>query len=139
MASGDEIKLGRLAVQKGLLSQEQVLAALRVRNAAPAGPALGAVLVEKGLLSPAQLAELSASLERGEDPRDRREVSTEQEISLSGTREAIARACLEEALAALGRDRQGALRELARLSSEFGDTESGNKALSHLRAEQGKV
>ena len=139
MATADEIKLGRLAVNRGYLSQEQVLAVLRVRNAAPEGPTLGALLVERGLLSQEQLAELRSSLLRGEEARDRREVSTEREISLAGPREMIARACLEEALAALGRDREGALKELARLASEFGDTESGNKALVHLKVEQGRA
>ena len=139
MADTDEIKLGRLAVSRGLCSQEQVLSALRARNAAPEGPTLGTILVERGLVTLEALSELRAALLRGEEQRERHEASTEREISLGGTREAIARACLEEALTALPKDRPGALRELERLAAEFGDTESGNKALAHLKAEQGQA
>lgn len=141
MASQQEIELGRLAVARGLVTEEQVLTALRARNQDPAGPDLGALLVARGLVPRALVDALRGAVERGEGrqpPRRpaRDELSTEHEISLGGAREAIARDTLEEAQAALATRRDEALRELRRLADEFPDTESGNRA-RELLAELG--
>ena len=86
MASEQEIALGRLAVKRGFLTEEQVLAALRVRNQDPAGPDLGALLVTHGLTSPAIVGALRQAVARGEGQvaQRRDEMSTEHEISLGG-------------------------------------------------------
>lgn len=142
MASQQEIELGRLAVARGLVTEEQVLTTLRARNQAPDGPDLGALLVARGLVPGALVEALRGAVARGEGaPAPRRrpardEMSTEHEISLGSAREAIARETLEEAQAALATRRDEALRELRRLADEFPDTESGNRA-RELLAELG--
>lgn len=131
MASQEEIRLGRLAVKRGLVTEEQVLSLLRVRNAAPQGPDLGLLLVQKGHVGPQVLAELQQAAEQGEGAvaPSRHEASTDHEISLSSAREAIARASLDEAVEALRRGERGeATKELRRLAADFSDTESGNRA-----------
>lgn len=131
MASPDEIRLGRLAVKRGLVTEEQVLALLRQRNAAPQGPDLGVLLVQRGHVGPQALADLQRAAEAGEGTQapSRHEASTDHEISLGSAREAIARASLDEAVEALRRgERAEATKELRRLTTDFRDTESGNKA-----------
>ncbi len=133
MASQQEIELGRLAVQRGFVTEEQVLTALRARNQDPDGPDLGALLVERGLVPPGVMTALRQAHARGEGGRPARprrdELSTEHQISLGGAREAIARDSLEEAEALLSTPRRDeAVRELRRLAAEFADTESGNRA-----------
>lgn len=142
MASQQEIQLGRLAVQRGFVTEEQVLVALRARNQDPQGPDLGEVLVRKGLVPAGVMAALRQAQARGEVALPARpsrdELSTEHEISLGGAREAIARDSLEEARALLSTPRRDeAVRELRRLAEEFADTESGNRA-RELLAELGK-
>jgi hypothetical protein len=136
VADEHEIQLGRLAVKRGFVTEEQVLTALRARNQDPAGPGLGELLVARGLLPRGILDALSEAVRRGEGKpaaRPRRdEMSTEHEISLGTAREAIARESLEEAQAALKTRRDEALRELRRLADEFADTESGNRARALL-------
>lgn len=137
MAAQEEIELGRLAVERSLCTQEQVLAALRSRNADPEGPALGERLVAEGHLNVEALAVLRAAVARGMRARPRSEASTDHAIPLGNTREAIARECLREAQGALAGDRAAALRELQRLAEDFSDTESGVRArelLSELEA-----
>lgn len=141
MASQQEIELGRLAVKRGFVTEEQVLTALRARNQDPDGPDLGALLVMKGLLPAGVLVALRQAQARGEaggPARPRRdELSTEHEISLGGAREAIARESLDEAEALLRTPRHDeGVRELRRLAEEFADTESGNRA-RELLAELG--
>jgi hypothetical protein len=135
VASEDEIQLGRLAVKRGFVTEEQVLTVLRARNDDPAGPDLGALLGARGLVPPLAVAALREAVARGEGrPAARRdEMSTEHEISLSGAREAIARETLEEAQEHLddGRRDEG-VRELRRLAEDFPDTESGNRARALL-------
>lgn len=134
MASEGEIKLGRLAIERGLVTEAQVLEALRERNADLAGPDLGVVLVRRGLLDEAARADLARAVAAGAAaaPRERPDVSTDPMIPLEGAREAIARECLDEAQAALRRDPEGARRELRRLAEEFADTESGARARALL-------
>lgn len=132
MAEEGEIALARLAVERRLVTQEQVLAALRARNAEPSGPDLGARLVARGHLAAATLAELRGAVARGESAPARHEASTDHMIPLSSTREAIARECLREALELLDTNRAEALVELERLSEDFQDTESGLAAQAKL-------
>ena len=130
MASEAEIKLGRLAVERRLATEEQVLGALRERNADPHGPELGERLVARGLFSGYVLSELRRALSSGPvvSSQARADASTEHALPLGPTREAIARECLREAEDALASDRAAALLELRRLAAEFSDTESGNRA-----------
>jgi hypothetical protein len=130
VASEQEIQLGRLAVKRGFLTEEQVLAILRDRNEDAAGPDLGALLVARGLMTAPIVGALQEAVKRGEGkPASRRdEMSTEHEISLGGAREAIARASLEEAQALVRSRPAEARAELVRLAAEFADTESGNRA-----------
>lgn len=141
MASEQEIQLGRLAVKRGFLTEEQVLAILRDRNADAAGPDLGALLVARGLVTQPIVAALKEAVKRGEGkPAARRdEMSTEHEISLGGAREAIARASLEEAQALVKSRPAEAVAELQRLAQEFADTESGNRARKLLEQLSGKA
>ena len=132
MAEQGEIALARLAVERRLVTQEQVLAALRERNAAPVGPDLGERLVARGHLTAALLAELRVALARGESPPARHEASTDHMIPLSSTREAIARECLREAIEMLATNRAEAIVELQRLREDFQDTESGLAAQAKL-------
>lgn len=137
MASPEEIRLGRLVVKRGVCTDEQVLALLRVRNQDPTGPDLGVILLQRGLLGPQLLAELQRAVAQGEGTpaTSRHEASTDHEVSVSSAREAIARECLNEAVAALrgaNAGREEALRELRRLAAEFSDTESGNRARAVL-------
>jgi hypothetical protein len=139
MASEVEIRLGRLVVKRGLATEEQLLQALRQRNQAPGGPDLGQLLVQKGLLTPPVLAALQrdAAEGKGQVPAAkpaRHEVTTDHQINLGSAREAIARECLDEALANMGKKKDEAVKELARLAAEFADTESGNRAKEVLRA-----
>lgn len=139
MANEAEIKLGRLAVERGLVTEAQVLDALRERNADLAGPDLGAVLVRRGLLDAPTREELARAVAAGAAaaPRQRHDMSTDHMIPLEGAREAIARECLAEAQAALERDPEGARRELRRLAEEFADTESGARARALLEEGRG--
>lgn len=132
MAEQGEIALARLAVERRLVTQEQVLAALRERNAAPTGPDLGERLVARGHLSGAVLAELRVALAQGVSPPARHEASTDHMIPLSSTREAIARECLREAIEMLDTNRAEAIVELQRLREDFQDTESGLAAQAKL-------
>jgi hypothetical protein len=137
VASEQEIQLGRLAVKRGFVTEEQVLTALHARNKDPLGPDLGHLLVKQGLLPAGIMAALREAVVRGEGaapPRHRRdEMSTEHEISLGGAREAIARESLEEARALIDSRRDEAVKELKRLAEEFADTESGNRARQLLK------
>lgn len=136
MASEQEIQLGRLAVKRGFVTEEQVLTALHARNRDPQGPDLGHLLVKQGLLPAGIMAALREAVQRGEGAppsRRRDEMSTEHEISLGGAREAIARESLEEARALLDTRRDEAVKELRRLADEFADTESGNHARQLLK------
>ena len=56
--------LGRLAVQKGILTREQLMAALEVHESGPEARRFGAVLVEMGFVSQPQLAELVSEQNR---------------------------------------------------------------------------
>ena len=56
--------LGRLAVQQGLLTPEQLAAAVAEHERGPESRRFGAVLVELGLLSQPQLAELASEQKR---------------------------------------------------------------------------
>lgn len=134
MASEAEIQLGRLAVSRGLATQEQVLAALHQRNADPDGVDLGERLAGAGLLTPPALAELRAAVAGGAAvaPPKRHEAATDLEIPLGPAREMIARECLEEAKRFLASDPKAATLELRRLVDEFPDTESGNRARTLL-------
>jgi polyhydroxyalkanoate synthesis regulator phasin len=135
LADPQDIELGRLLVARGLLTQEQALALVRECNAEQRG--LSELVVVRGFASQ-QVVDRLRELTDGEtrSPVARRaDASTEHEISLTTVREQVARACLEEALAALPSDRSGAFRELRRLATEFSDTESGNRAAHHLRAQ----
>ena len=136
MASTHELELGRVLVNQGLLTQEQVLSLVRTRNEAPSGPELGALTLDRGLVSAAQLtqAQKDVAAGKGKWVVARDQMETNCEISLSATREAVARECLSEALARLDADRAQAVQELRRLAEDFSDTESGNRALEHLRA-----
>jgi hypothetical protein len=136
VASNEEIQLGRVLVNQELLTQEQVLTLIRCRNEAPDGPDLGALMVARGLVNEAQLAEARQAVADGQGNwvKPRHEMSTAHEISLSSTRETVARECLNEALEELSKDRAGAIQEIRRLADEFSDTESGNRALEHLKA-----
>tara|TARA_R110002072_G_scaffold3940_1_gene28157 strand:- start:532 stop:945 length:414 start_codon:yes stop_codon:yes gene_type:complete len=135
MAEQNEIELARLAVERRLVTQEQVLAALRLRNADPQGPDLGERLVQTGHLSSEVLDELRQAQARGEVPRPRHEASTDHMIPLGSTREVIARECLREAIEMLGTDRERALIELRRLTEDFMDTQSGVEASQRLAEE----
>lgn len=135
MAEQNEIELARLAVERRLVTQEQVLAALRLRNADPAGPDLGQRLVQTGHLTPEALDELRQAQARGEVPRPRHEASTDHMIPLGSTREVIARECLREAIEMLETDRERALVELRRLTEDFMDTQSGVEASQRLSQE----
>lgn len=135
MAEQNEIELARLAVERRLVTQEQVLAALRLRNADPAGPDLGQRLVQTGHLTPEALDELPQAQARGEVPRPRHEASTDHMIPLGSTREVIARECLREAIEMLETDRERALVELRRLTEDFMDTQSGVEASQRLSQE----
>ncbi len=135
MASEEEIKLGKLVVERKLATQEQVLTTLRERNEEPAGPDLGARFVAKGLFSEYVLDELKRVLDTGPDGkpvRSRHEASTERSISLGSARETVARECLNEARSQLDSNREAAIREIRRLAEEFEDTESGNAARAML-------
>jgi hypothetical protein len=136
VADEREIQLGRLAVKRGFVTEEQVLQTLHVRNQSPSGPTLGELLVARGFLPKGIMDALNEAVMRGEGKpaaRPRRdEMSTEHEISLGGAREAIARESLEEAQAHLKTNREEALKELRRLADEFPDTESGNRARALL-------
>ena len=135
MAEQNEIELARLAVERRLVTQEQVLAALRLRNADPQGPDLGERLVQTGHLSSEVLDELRQAQARGEVPRPRHEASTDHMIPLGSTREVIARECLREAIEMLETDRERALIELRRLTEDFMDTQSGVEASQRLAEE----
>jgi len=136
VASAEEIRLGRLAVKRGVCTDEQVIALLRARNQDPSGPDLGVLLLQKGALTPQLLAELQRQVAQGEGApaTSRHERSTDHEISVSSAREAIARECLDEAVVFLREKgkRDEALKELRRLADEFADTESGNRARAIL-------
>ena len=111
MAAQAEIKLGRLVVERGLCTQEQVIVALKERNADPEGATLGERLVAKGFFSDYVLKELERVVATGADgrpTRQRHEASTERNISLGSAREAIARECLNEARALIDDDRDNA-------------------------------
>ncbi|MCA8923908.1 MAG: hypothetical protein KDD82_19005 [Planctomycetes bacterium] len=135
MANPHEIELGRLLVARGLLTHEQVLALVREGNAD--GRELADLVVVRGHASQQVVDRLQEIIHNEtRSPLARRaDASTEHEISLTGVRESIARACLEEALAMLPKDRGEAHRELRRLAQEFSDTESGIRAAQHLRAQ----
>jgi hypothetical protein len=136
MAEQNEIELARLAVERRLVTQEQVLAALRQRNADPQGPDLGQRLVQSGHLTREALDELQQAQARGEVPRPRHEASTDHMIPLGSTREVIARECLREAIEMLETDRERALVELRRLTEDFMDTQSGVEASERLKQEK---
>jgi hypothetical protein len=130
MASEAELRLGRLAVKRKLVTEEQVLGALHARNRDPKGD-LGEQLVTLGMIKRPDLDDLRARVERGEGREAataRQDRSTDHEISLTGVRETLARDQLEVALVRASRDKKGALAELERLAKEFPDTESGVKA-----------
>jgi hypothetical protein len=130
VATEEEVRLGRIAVQRGFATEEQVIDALRARNAA--GGDLGDLLVARGLVPRAELPRLREQA-KGARPAARDEVSTDHEISIAGTREILARDQLTEALKAVKRDPRNALRELKRLAEEFPDTESGVRADQEAR------
>lgn len=135
MASEEEIRLGKLVVQRKLCTDEQVLSTLRERNEDADGPALGVRLVGKGFFSEYVLTELNRVLDVGEDgapTRPRHQASTERHISLGSARESVARECLTEAKSQLNTNREEALKEIKRLADEFQDTESGNAAKALL-------
>lgn len=135
MAEPQEIELGRLLVARALLTQEQALELVREANADRRS--LKELVVVRGYASQQvvdRLMEVVSSETRSPVAR-RADASTEHEIQLGGVRESIARACLEEALALVPKDRAEAHRELRRLAKEFPDTESGIRAAKHLRAE----
>jgi hypothetical protein len=131
VASEEEVRLGRIVVQRGFATEEQVIDALRARNTG--GGDLGDVLVKRGLVPKAELAVLRDEARRAPSPKDRTEVATDHEMSIAGTREILARDQLSEALRAVKRDPRGALRELQRLAKEFPDTESGVRAEQEAR------
>ena len=60
MSSPKEVLLGRLAVQRGFLSQEDLDVALQTQTDRGGGPALGELLIELGLISRRQLDGLMA-------------------------------------------------------------------------------
>jgi hypothetical protein len=133
VATEDEIRLGRLAVKRGYATEEQVLDALRERNAQGPRGDLGRVLAARGLVTAPVLEQLKAEAAGGGGAPsfgavDRADASTDHAISITGTREVIARDQVEEALLAARRDPRVALRELRRLAQEFSDTESGVRA-----------
>jgi hypothetical protein len=134
MADAEEIEIGRLAVERDLVTQEQVLSALRARNADPTGPDLGQRLVAAGRLGAEALAALRAAVTRGARARPRSEASTDHAIPLGNTREAIARECLREAEEQLPTNHEAAVQELRRLSEDFSDTESGVAAKKRLES-----
>lgn len=140
MATEEEVRLGRLVVTRGHATEEQVLNALRERNAKPRGPDLAAILEARGLVPPPTIEELRRAVARGEGLAsfDRNEASTDHEISIHGTREVIARDQLEEALRAAKAQPRVAHRELKRLAEEFRDTESGVRAEREARALEGQ-
>jgi len=126
VATEEEVRLGRIAVERGFATDEQVIDALRARN--EAGGDLGELLVKRGLVPKSELARLREEARQAPTSRTRKDASTEREISITGTREILARDQLSEALRAVKRDPRGALRELNRLATEFPDTESGVRA-----------
>jgi hypothetical protein len=127
VATEEDVRLGRIAVQRGFATEEQVIDALRVRN--KSGGDLGECLVQRGLVPQGELARLREAAKQPAAPsRGRDDVSTDHEISITGTREILARDQLAEALRALPHDPRAALRELKRLAKEFPDTESGVRA-----------
>jgi twitching motility protein PilT len=70
--------LGRLAVQKGILTREQLMAALEEHESGPEKRRFGAVLVQMGFVSQPQLAELVSEQNRlVEQLRAKRGVSAE--------------------------------------------------------------
>lgn len=131
MATEEEVRLGRIAVQLGFATEEQVIDALRARNAA--GGDLGDVLVQRGLVPRPELPRLRAEAKAPPRARSRDDASTDHEISITGTREILARDQLAEALRAMPRDPRAALRELRRLAQDFPDTESGVRADQEAR------
>ena len=135
MASEAEIRLGRLAVERGLATEEQVLAALRERNAEPEGADLGDRLTAAGVLAEGALRDLRAAVAAGAAaaPRPRHEAATDLEIPLGPAREMIARESLNEIQSLLPGRQDEAAHALRRLSEEFPDTESGNRARTLLR------
>ena len=88
MASTHELELGRVLVNQGLLTQEQVLSLVRTRNEAPSGPELGALALDRGLVSAAQLtqAQKDVAAGKGKWVVARDQMETNCEISLSATR-----------------------------------------------------
>jgi hypothetical protein len=131
MATEEEVRLGRLVVQRKHATEAQVVDALRERNARPKGPDLAAVLEARGLLTSELARKLRDAVAKGEGLSPalaRDEASTDHEISLGSTREVIARDQLEEALRAAKAQPKMAYRELRRLAKEFRDTESGVRA-----------
>jgi len=135
VASEAEIRLGRLAVERGLATEEQVLAALRERNAEPEGADLGDRLTAAGVLAEGDLRDLRAAVAAGAAaaPRPRHEAATDLEIPLGPAREMIARESLNEIQSLLPGRQDEAAHALRRLSEEFPDTESGNRARTLLR------
>jgi hypothetical protein len=136
VATEEEVRLGRIAVQRGFATEEQVIDALRVRN--KSGGDLGELLVSRGLVPAAELPRLRQAAKSAPAPRSRDDVDTDHEISITGTREILAREQLAEALNAVARDPSGALRELKRLAAEFPDTESGVRADREARSLEAK-
>ncbi|MBI3724868.1 hypothetical protein HY251_13070 [bacterium] len=136
MASEEEVRLGRLAVGRGFATEAQVVDALRARNAKPAGDDLGEILVARGLVPRAALAELRKAAAKGSAAikADRADATTDHALPIQGTREVIARDQLEETLLAAKRDWRSAHKELVRLAREFPDTESGVAAAREARA-----
>jgi hypothetical protein len=134
VASEEEVRLGRLAVQRGFATQEQVIEALRVRNTS--GGDLGELLVKKGFLPAAELVRLREAARAAPSGTGKtwNEASTDHAISITGTREILARDQLSEALRVKHKDPRGALRELRRLEGDFPDTESGVRAGEEARA-----
>ena len=126
MPGEDDVRLGRLVVSRGLATEEQIIEALRARSMS--GEDLGAVLVRRGLVPAAALDGLRKAAKEAPLPTGRDDASTDFEISITGTREILARDQLLEALRTMPRDPRAALRELRRLAKDFQDTESGVRA-----------
>src|SRR5947208_149485 len=130
MASDDELRLGRLAVKHGLVTEQQVIDALQSRSGE-----LGDVLVARGHLGRDRLAKVRDLVRQGQGAAPSRyEATTNAEIAIGGTREILARDQLDDALAAVKKNPAGALRDLRRLAGEFADTESGVRAEVELKA-----